>query len=196
MSSTGRGTEREQDDTYFTRYPVALATCERLKADGIIVTPQTMMEPSAGAGAFVAAMAEVWAPRTLYRVDLRESLILPQHEDRARFFIEQAHEGLHVPDGRLISLEGDFTLVAQQNVPGIQAMIGNPPYKFAEAHVRHAISLLEPGGVLAFLLPVNFLAGIKRVGGLYEKHPPEYMYVLDKRRSSLRATGSTSMASE
>ena len=113
MSSTGRGSEREQDDTYFTRYPVALAACERLKADGVIVSPQTMMEPSAGAGAFVSAMAEVWAPRTLYRVDLRESLIVPQHEDRARFFIEQDHPGRPAPDGSLISIEADFTNVAR-----------------------------------------------------------------------------------
>jgi hypothetical protein len=181
MSSTGRGSEREEDDRYYTRYPVALAICERLKADGVIESPSVMMEPSAGAGAFVSAMAEVWAPRTLYRNDLDASLILPEHEERARFCIESAHMGRHASDGKLISLEGDFLAIDKQNVPGITAMVGNPPYSFAEQHVRHGLALLTPGGVLAFLLPLNFLASIRRVGGLYQEHPPEYVYTLDKR---------------
>ena len=181
MSSTGRGSEREENDVYLTRYPLALAICEKLKADGVIVAPSVMMEPSAGGGSFVSAMAEVWAPRTLYCNDLNSGLILPEHEDRARFCIERAHLGRHESHGKLISLEGDFLQIEQRNVPGIQAIVGNPPFTFAEQHVRHAISLLAPGGALAFLLPVNFLSGIKRVGGLYREHPPEYVYVIDKR---------------
>lgn len=183
MSATNRGSEREEGDQYFSKYPVALAICERLKSDGIVTDPSVMMEPSAGAGAFVSAMAETWAPRTLFRCDMYDSLILPEHEERARFCIEQAHPGRNHSDGRLISLEGDFLAVEKRNVQGIQAMIGNPPYLEAEAHVRHALSLLEPDGVLAFLLRINFLASIKRTAGLWEDHPPEYVYVLDQRPS-------------
>jgi len=181
MSSTGRGSEREPEDQYFTRYPLALAICEKLKADGVITSPSVMMEPSAGAGAFVSAMAQTWEPRTLYANDMDCTLMLPEHWERARLRIEAAHPGRTLPDGRLIALEGDFSDLETSTVPGIQAVVGNPPYKHAEAHIRLAISLLAPGGAVAFLLPVNFLSGIKRVGSLYQLHPPEYVYVLDKR---------------
>jgi hypothetical protein len=175
VSSTGRGSEREPEDRYFTRYPLALAICERLRDDGVITNPDVMMEPSAGAGAFVSAMAEVWSPRLLYRNDLDASLILPEHELRAI--------GALGDNGRLISLESDFGSIPPDgsSVAPVNAMIGNCPYSLAEEHVRKGISLLAPAGALVFLLPVNFLAGIKRVGGLYQEHPHEYMYVLDKR---------------
>jgi hypothetical protein len=137
MSSTGRGGERKTDDTYFTRYPCALAICEQLRDDGVF--------------------------------------LLPEHAENAT---------------RIIS--GDF-LRYETDKP-YDAIIGNPPYSEAEAHVRHAITLLkqESHAAVCFLLRLNFLAGIERNGwskkdnrytgdGFYDIHKPEYVYVLDKR---------------
>lgn len=169
MSSTGRGSEREPEDQYFTRYPLALAICEKLREDGVVSSPNTILEPSAGAGSFVSAAAEVWKPRRMCWNDLDTGLILQEHHQRA---CENSDE--------MIRLNQDF-LTLHGGHGHFDLAVGNPPYKHSEAHVRHAISLLAPGGVLAFLLPVNFLAGIKRVGALYQGHPPEYVYVLDKR---------------
>lgn len=180
MSSTGRGSARKKNDQYFTRYPVALAICERLKADGVIPhRPHRMMEPSAGAGAFVSAMAETFAPRLLFRNDLSPSLMLEEHEQRAQAAIAQAWPGRRA--GRLISTEVDFLSATKQQFRGIEAIIGNPPYFAAEAHVLRALQLLADDGVLAYLLPLNFLAGIGRTAGLWTDHPPEYVYTLDKR---------------
>lgn len=169
MSSTGRGSEREEDEKYFTRYPLALAICERLKADGVITAPDVMMEPSAGAGAFVSAMAEVWAPDVLYANDIDTSLLLEEHVVRAQ------------RTSRVVTSESDFGALAG-TLP-VDGLIGNPPFSLAEQHIRIGLEMLTDGGALAFLLRVNFLAGIERCAGLWTEHPPEYVYLLDKRPS-------------
>jgi len=168
MSSTGRGSEREEEDQYFTRYPVALGICEALKGYGF-EAPRRILEPSAGTGAFVSAAAEVWQPDTLLWNDINTSLILPEHLSRA--------SGLG--GGRLISLESDFLLMPSQ--ADCDLVIGNPPYSDAEAHVRKAITMIHDEGAVAFLLRVNFLAGIARTAGLWAEHPPDFVCPLDKR---------------
>jgi len=44
---------------------------------------------------------------------------------------------------------GDFLSVRPAPV---DLIIGNPPYKLAQPFVRHALTLLAPGGALLFLL--------------------------------------------
>lgn len=52
----------------------------------------------------------------------------------------------------------------------VDAVIGNPPFKFAEEFVRFALAL-EPKVVL-FLLPLSFLESKKRGQGLFKEYPP------------------------
>ncbi len=167
MSSTNRGGEREEEDKYFTRYPVALGICEALKGYGI-EAPRKILEPSAGTGAFVSCAAEVWRPETLIYNDIDTSLMLTEHLLRAgqhaHFIVAQESDFLLMPEA------GDYDLV-----------IGNPPYSEAEKHVRKALTMIREDGVVAFLLRVNFLAGIERTAGLWAEHPHEFMGVLDKR---------------
>ena len=167
MSSTNRGAEREEEDRYFTRYPVALGICEALNGYGIAAAGK-ILEPSAGAGAFVSAAAEVWQPTTLVWNDINTKLILPEHEERARGFTEN-----------LVSLESDFLLMPATG--DYDLVVGNPPYSEAEKHVRKALTMIHEDGIVAFLLRVNFLAGIERTAGLWAEHPHEFMGVLDKR---------------
>lgn len=186
MSSTNRGRERNTDDTYFTRWPCALAICEKLRADHIVREDATLMlEPSCGKGAFVGAMRDVFNPAHLHALDINDRLLLPEYAQDAT---------------RVIA--ADFTryrTVQPTDGPALvehpyDAIIGNPPYVHAEEHVRHAITLIkqEPQAAVCFLLRLNFMAGIERhgwskalkrymAGQFYEKHPPEYIYVLDKR---------------
>jgi hypothetical protein len=58
-------------------------------------------------------------------------------------------------------------------------IIGNPPYRDAEAHVRHALKLAPR---VAFLLRLAFLESVKR-GDLWMNHPPAHVWVLQKRPS-------------
>ena len=189
MSSTGRGRERNTDDTYFTRYPCALAICQKLRDDGIFGSPGAvgggatrglhMLEPSCGKGAFVRAMHDVFIPerynKGLHALDISDRLLLPEHGECAT---------------RIIA--SDFLTYKPRKK--YDAIIGNPPYSEADEHVRHAVRLLkqESHAAVCFLLRLNFLAGIERNGwskqdgiytneGFYDLHAPECVYVLDKR---------------
>ncbi len=178
MSSTNRGNERNADDMYFTRWPCALAICEKLRDDGIVLDDALLLEPSCGKGAFVGAMHDVFRPKGLHALDVNEHLLLPEYNQLATLRITSRFE--------------DYAPAAPAH--RYDAVIGNPPYVHAEEHVRHAITLLkpEPHAVVCFLLRLNFMAGIERHGwskkenkythgSFYEQHPPEYVYVLDKR---------------
>ena len=61
-------------------------------------------------------------------------------------------------------------------------IVGNPPFKLAEAFLRKGLVLLKPNGVLVFLLRLCFLSSIKRIP-LFKAHPPSRLVVLTKRPS-------------
>lgn len=58
-------------------------------------------------------------------------------------------------------------------------VIGNPPYKVAEAHVRHALHLADRVG---FLLRLAFLESQRR-RPFWNTHPPSGVWVLSRRPS-------------
>jgi len=165
VSSTSRGAERAQNDTYFTKYPVALACCEALKEEGRIVSPSRILEPSCGRGAFLRAACDVWPEASVDGVDIDTSLVLPEH----------------VPTGKLF--QEDF--LRYEPAAPYDAVIGNPPYSQAEQHIMRALSLIPPGhnGIVAFLLRLNFLGGVDRQKTLLSAAPPNLVMVLDKRPS-------------
>lgn len=163
MSATARGAVREELDGYGTPLPCALAICKRLLADKVVLQGGAILEPSVGKGPFAVAVDQVFRPETLVGVDLE-----------------------HHPDLDAIAalnfVEGDF--LAYEPEEYFDAVIGNPPYAQAEEHIRHAMGMLDPdSGVLAFLLRVNFLEGVDRVSGLWVEHPPDVVYVLNRRPS-------------
>lgn len=175
MSATGRGSEREENDEYFTRYPVALAICEQLRADWFSIrNPRLILEPSAGRGAFVGAAAEILQPSFLHWNDRNTALMLREHRKRA---VQNVGKNSSVTTSKR-----DYLTLTPERIGGRpDLIIGNPPYTFAEEHVRKSIELLADDGILAFLLRLNFLAGIERGGDLYQKYKPSVIYVLDKR---------------
>jgi hypothetical protein len=62
-------------------------------------------------------------------------------------------------------------------------VIGNPPYREAEAFIRRGLSMLDPGGHLIYLLRLAFLEGQKRRDGLFRELPPFQAAVCSKRPS-------------
>jgi hypothetical protein len=76
--------------------------------------------------------------------------------------------------------QGDFLTL--QSVSGYDLILGNPPFSGAEAHVRHALSLLNPGGCLAFLLRLAFTESAARVG-FWREFPASKIVVLAERPS-------------
>lgn len=179
MSATERDQAREPDDQYFTRYPCALAICERLEADGVFGEvrgrPMTLLEPSCGRGGFVHAMRDTWGIKRGARIDVCD--LAPELLPR-RLRLKVAH----VRKGDFLS----WRAPAGSYETGYDGILGNPPYDQAEAHVRHAIAWLKtltesPDAAVAFLMRLNFLEGIGRGAGLWREHPPEFVYALDKR---------------
>lgn len=56
----------------------------------------------------------------------------------------------------------------------------NPPYKFAEDFVEHAIRIVPDGSKIAMFLRLQFLEG-KRRRKLFDAYPPMYIYVSSSR---------------
>lgn len=179
MSSTNRGATRRTKDRYYTRYPCALAICERLQEDGIILQPTgslRLLEPSCGKGAFVQAMHDVWGQRAIIEAcDLTERGL----QRSVRPLVDRL-------------TVGDFRQMTRRRL--YDGIVGNPPFAEAEEHVRHAIRLLRADylSAVCFLLRLNFLSGIDRQRGLYKEHPPEVIYPLDKRPPFLENNGTDS----
>jgi len=164
MSATNRGGERAELDAFFTPEPLAEAIVEVLKTDGYLCEGDRVLEPSIGLGAFVKFIGSEYTDE-VHGCDrvLRKPLL------------ELWEKSRYVGD----LCEGDFLQYQEQP---FCCIVGNPPLSEAQAHIEHGIELLEPHGSLAFLLRLNFLAGIER-GAFYEAYPPDAVYVLDKRPS-------------
>ena len=72
---------------------------------------------------------------------------------------------------------GDFLKL---RTTGTQDILTNPPYKYAEEFVEHALDVLEDNYYCIMLLKIQFLEGQKR-RKLFEKYPPKFIYVHSKR---------------
>lgn len=59
-------------------------------------------------------------------------------------------------------------------------IVTNPPYKYAQEFVEHAIELAEDGCKVCMFLKLTFLEGQKR-RKLFEKYPPKVVYVSSSR---------------
>lgn len=140
--------ERRQDDAYMTPDALALAICVRLCR--LVERPQSVIEPSAGGGAFVRAVASTWRSATIRAVDIR-----PECEEAA---------------GAVVFDCCDWPEYAQKMGLAADLIVGNPPYADALGHAEAALRALRPGGVLAFLLRQSFLSSQRRLP-FWREHP-------------------------
>lgn len=159
MSSTGRNTNRDALDRYYTPPALAAACVDLLPLDA----GAEVVEPSIGGGSFARAL--VASGCTVWGVD---------RDEGAEGF------GLIDPDRRVL---GDFLAT---RIPCDWA-VGNPPYKDAEAHVRHALSVARVG--VAFLLRLAFLESAGRFP-FWRAYPAARVSVFS-RRPSFVASGAT-----
>ncbi len=60
-------------------------------------------------------------------------------------------------------------------------ILTNPPYKYAQEFVEHAISLVNNGSYVIMFLKIQFLEGKER-RKLFDKFPPKYVYVNSARQ--------------
>lgn len=153
---------REALDRYYTPLAVAesLTPHVPVPAGG----PFTLLEPSVGAGAWLLAGRKAWGDR------MRASAI----------DLDPTADGLRLVDETRSSV-GSFLDQCPRDADGppFDVVLGNPPYRDAEAHVRHALRF---GTVVAFLLRLAFLEGQGR-RALWNEHPAAKVVVLPKRPS-------------
>lgn len=161
MSATNRSEVRRVNDAYQTDPALALALTRLLVDRGHVTPGGRVLEPSAGQGAFLRASSAILRPQLLYAIDVVD-LAWDHWKDFAH--------------ASSVSRFEDFDRA------GWNLIIGNPPYADARAHVEHALSLLEPGGVLSFLLRLAFLESKSRFD-FWQRHPAEAVYVLSERPS-------------
>jgi hypothetical protein len=135
--------EREALDFYATPEPLALAICKHLAAQA---SWMCVVEPSAGHGPFVRAARGCWPYSEIVAVDVSADR-LPE--------LSQAGA-----DAVLVS---DWTQIAALPSESRVLIVGNPPFRDAEQHIRHALSLMREGDALAFLLRLNLLGSKSRL---------------------------------
>ena len=81
----------------------------------------------------------------------------------------------------LAVVRGDFTTLAASHVDHV---VGNPPFNEALAFIRTALSIVREGGLVAFLLRLNFLgSGTKRADVLVEGSGIFAVFVMTDRPS-------------
>lgn len=170
MSRAKAVADREQLDFYATPEPLADAICQRVfTAEG---DADAIIEPSAGEGAFVRAAARAWPLAEITAVDL---------------------DGQHVEAlfraGANPVIEADWVKWAGTmnwaDHPRRTIVIGNPPFREAEAHIRAALEAMSANDVLALLLRINFLGSKVRLD-FWEKYPAAWMAPIVPRPSFTR----------
>lgn len=104
-----------------------------------------VLEPSAGRGAIVAALR-------------RRGL-----EVRASDLYDHAAEAA-------VEIETGVDFLSMTSTSGCRSIVMNPPFRDAEAHVRHALQLLAADGTLAVLLRMTWIAAKGRADLLKHCH--------------------------
>lgn len=170
MSSTNRGAKRIEGDAYQTPPKLADFLVRKLVEDELVSNSSgVVLEPHAGDGAFVMAIRKHMDPTELVANelihDLPREVYCRQQCDASAVFADFADMGKHWDGGNW------------------HAIIGNPPYSLAEAHIRHALSIIDRHfGTVAFLLRLAFLESRARLA-FWREHPPAKVYVLAERPS-------------
>lgn len=143
MSRAKPEAERNALDFYATPDALAFALCANLARH----TPWAcVVEPSAGNGPFVRAARAMWPTAKIVAVDVCADR-LP----------ELSRAGA---DAVLVS---DWRQIASLPTEGRTLIVGNPPFREAEEHIRHATRLMRDGDTLAFLLRLNLLGSRSRL---------------------------------
>lgn len=145
--------ERLADDAYITPPGHALAICQWL--DGIIPAPKRIIEPSAGVGSFVLAARKVWPKAHIIAVDVRGECRAMCLKHGANEFVNESWEDY-----------ADYI-----GGRGVDLILGNPPYLYAEQHIRLAHRETLDGAWISFLLRQSFYCGQKRALSFWPKHP-------------------------
>lgn len=155
-------TVRKHLDQYYTPQKVADALVAHYLTR--FPKPDFVIEPSVGKGAWSRAINEQAQPKHILGIDLED------HSEGSLFCDNQF-------------LNRDFLQYdpIATGLP-VDLVIGNPPYSEALAHAEHALSLVQNGGRVAFLLRLAFMETAARAP-FWAANKPRLVTVLAQRPS-------------
>lgn len=71
----------------------------------------------------------------------------------------------------------DFLKTKETPFSGVECCImTNPPYKFADSFILHALELLKDGERAIFFLKTQYLEGVNRYKNIFKYYPPKNIY--------------------
>lgn len=159
MSATNRGSERKAYDFYATPPETVQAFLDNYEG---IASSDRILEPSAGNGNIIRELRNRGHLGRIDAVELR-----PEERPALEALAD------NVTIGSFFDYEPDL---------GYDVIIGNPPYSQALEFIDKSLELLNPAGILIFLLRTNFLESTKRFEW-WQQHPLSGLYTLHKRPS-------------
>lgn len=137
--------ERAENDFYPTPAPLAERICERI-ADLLAPTHFDVIEPSAGQGAFVRVLRELWGLQPLIAIDITADETLLRNAGADDVFRADWVEWLKT-----------------YKCEGPSLVVGNPPFSLAKEHVLAGLDYLLPGSHICLLLKQNFFGSRDRL---------------------------------
>jgi hypothetical protein len=149
------GQVRDPLDRFFTPDALAVAIVDRLARR--IPAPASILEPSAGGGAFVRACRARWPRAWLIARD-----------------IDPDAEGLALADDGAV---GDFLTA---DLPRVDLVIGNPPFT-GDTAIAHVTRARELGDTVCFILPWGPLGGVERWREHASTRPPRWAWCITPR---------------
>jgi hypothetical protein len=144
---------RDKLDRYYTPDALALAIVRAVEDEvgrSRWDTIRRVIEPSVGGGAFLRAIPYLWP-----RVEIRG------------YDVDATAPGLARCQEPVV---GDW--LAAGEIPGADLVIGNPPYRDAEAHIRVSLGRAP---LVCLLLRASILGGQAR-RALWREHPPRRVW--------------------
>jgi hypothetical protein len=171
--------ERIENDNYPTEQSLADAICVSLQ--GLLpVSPDVVVEPSAGDGAFVQAARRAWPNTYIEAIELRPECREPLIKAGASNVQIARWEDWSEPTSPDVNL----------------LILGNPPYEFGPQHVELCFQRMAgwKSAYLCFLLRASFLSTQKRYERFYKPGAATCMPRFVKHvveRPSFRADGGT-----
>lgn len=170
--------ERAENDYYPTPDALAVAICHRIKA----LLPgyyHEIVEPSAGSGAFVRPMAELWSTRPIRAVDIAPN---------KKKLIEAGADTVDRQDW--------VEWVSEDGTCGPTLVIGNPPFSLATEHISAGLDCLIPGSHICFLLKLNFFGGKEREEIFWRQGQLKYFIPITGRPSFIKGAKSSTDTNE
>lgn len=150
----------EELDVCLTPEALALEICSRLESgpcrDHYLASPFRILEPSAGNGAFVKAARQTWPEASITANEIREECRQSLHDAGAD--------------------DVDIRDLNNQDICDIgpDLIVGNPPFAYAEQHIRLLLAAMKEGAFLVFLLRLGFYESHERTD-FWKECPERFM---------------------